>query len=97
VKVIGTKSNRSAIGTQVLVRYGQQIQAQQLLSQSSYLSSNDPRLHFGLGNETKADIEIRWPNGLKESAKNVVADQLVIFREGSGIEDKNGFPSLYRK
>jgi enediyne biosynthesis protein E4 len=88
VKLIGTKSNRSAIGTRVLVHYGNKIQAQQLLSQSSYISSNDPRLHFGLGDETKVDIEIRWPNGLQESASNVAADQLVIFREGSGIVGK---------
>jgi hypothetical protein len=88
VKLIGTKSNRSAIGTRVLVRYGNKGQAQQLLSQSSYLSSNDPRLHFGLGDETKVDLEIRWPNGLQESASNVAADQLVIFREGSGIVGK---------
>jgi enediyne biosynthesis protein E4 len=85
VKLVGTKSNRSAIGTRVLLHYGKKIQAQQLLSQSSYISSNDPRLHFGLGDETRADIEVRWPNGLQESAKNVAADQLVIFREGSGI------------
>jgi hypothetical protein len=85
VKLVGTKSNRSAIGARVLVRYGNKIQAQQLLSQSSYISSNDPRLHFGLGDETKVDIEIRWPNGLQESASNVTADQLVIFRESSGI------------
>ena len=100
VKLIGTKSNRSAMGAQVRVRYGNKVQAQQLLSQSSYLSSNDPRLHFGLGNETKADIEIRWPNGLKESASNVAANQLVIFREGSGIIDKTSFSrdtSLNRK
>jgi hypothetical protein len=92
VKLIGTKSNRSAIGARVLVRYGKKIQAQQLLSQSSYISSNDPRLHFGLGSETVADIEIHWPNGLQESAGNVAADQLVIFREGSGIVAKEKLP-----
>jgi hypothetical protein len=85
LKLVGTNSNRSAIGARVLVRYGKKVQAQQLLSQSSYLSSNDPRLHFGLGEETKADIEIHWPNGLKESVANVAADQLVSFREGSGM------------
>jgi enediyne biosynthesis protein E4 len=88
VKLIGTKSNRSAIGSQVLVRYGGKVQAQQLLSQSSYLSSNDPRLHFGLGEVDKVDIEVQWPNGLQESAKNVAANQLVTLREGSGIVDK---------
>ena len=85
VRLIGTKSNRSAIGSKVTVRYGDKVQAQQLFSQSSYLSSNDPRLHFGLGVEKTADIDVRWPNGLLESAKNVGADQLVTMREGSGV------------
>jgi enediyne biosynthesis protein E4 len=91
IKLIGTKSNRSAIGSRVVVRYGKKMQAQDLLSQSSYLSSNDPRLHFGLGSETTADIEIRWPSGLKESSKNVSANQLVTLREGSGIIAKKEF------
>jgi hypothetical protein len=83
VKLVGTTSNRSAIGARVLLRYGKKIQSQQLLSQSSYLSSNDPRLHFGVGSETRVDIEIRWPNGLEESIKNVSVDQVVTFREGA--------------
>ena len=85
IKLLGTKSNRSAIGARVLLRYGKKIQAQALLSQSSYISSNDPRLHFGLGDETAADIEVRWPNGLEESFKNVAADRLVVIQEGAGI------------
>jgi enediyne biosynthesis protein E4 len=85
VRLIGTKSNRSAIGARVLVHYGKRIQAQALMSQSSYLSCNDPRLHFGLGEETTADIEVRWPNGLAEFAKRVVANRLLTFREGSGV------------
>jgi enediyne biosynthesis protein E4 len=91
VKLLGTKSNRSAIGARVLVRYGKRVQAQQLLSQSSYLSSNDPRLHFGLGDEKIAHIEIRWPNGLQESARNVAADQLVIIKEGAGVIELKAF------
>jgi enediyne biosynthesis protein E4 len=85
VRLIGTKSNRSAIGARVLVRYGKRVQAQALMSQSSYLSSNDPRLHFGLGEETLADVEVHWPNGLTEFAKQVPANRLVTFREGSGM------------
>jgi enediyne biosynthesis protein E4 len=85
VRLIGTKSNRSAIGARVLVHYGKRVQAQGLMSQSSYLSSNDPRLHFGLGEETAANIEVHWPNGLAEFAKQVAANRLVTFREGSGM------------
>ena len=58
VKLQGVKSNRSAIGARVLVRYGDKVQAQAVLSQSSYYSCNDPRLHFGLGTFAKVDIEI---------------------------------------
>jgi len=81
----GTKSNRSAIGAQVVASYGETKQAQAVLAQSSYLSVNDRRLHFGLGAATTADLEIVWPNGGRESVLKVTADQLVTIREGSGI------------
>ena len=85
VKLIGTKSNRSAIGARIVVRYGTKKQAQEVMSQSSFYSSNDPRLHFGLGAETSADIEVRWPSGQQERFKSVPADQLIVIKEGSGI------------
>jgi hypothetical protein len=78
-------SNRSAIGAQVVAAYGQTKQAQAVLAQSSYLSVNDRRLHFGLGGEMIASLEIHWPNGGRESIAKVAADQLVVVREGSGI------------
>jgi enediyne biosynthesis protein E4 len=92
VKLVGSKSNRSAIGARILVRYGKNVQAQTVLSQSSYISSNDPRLHFGLGAEAVADIEIHWPNGLAERLKNIPADQLVTVQEGGGIVPSKGWP-----
>ena len=85
VRLEGTKSNRSAIGARVLVRYGGKVQAQEVMSQASYLSSNDPRLHFGLGAATTADIEVRWPLGLTENFRAVAANQLITIREGQGI------------
>jgi enediyne biosynthesis protein E4 len=85
VKLVGTKSNRSAIGARVIVRYGRKVQAQSVLSQSSYYSANDPRLHFGLGQEKVADIEVHWPSGSQEKFKGVAAGQLVTIKEGSGI------------
>ena len=84
IRLEGSKSNRSAIGARVLVRYGDKMQVQELLSQSSFLSSNDPRLHFGLGSVTTADIEVHWPSGLVESIKSVAANQLLTVREGTG-------------
>jgi len=85
VKLVGTKSNRSAIGGRVLARYGRKIQAQEVLSQSSFYSASDPRLHFGLGGETSADLEIRWPSGMRQTLKGVEANQIVVVKEGMGI------------
>ena len=85
VRLQGTKSNRSAIGSRVLVRYGSKVQAQEVMSQSSYVSSNDPRLHFGLGAVESVDIEVRWPLGLVEQHKNIAVNRLITLREGAGI------------
>ena len=87
LKLVGTKSNRSAIGARVTARYGGKLQVQEVLSQSSFYSANDPRLHFGLGPATFADLEIRWPNGTKEILAKVAANRFLTIREGSGIVD----------
>jgi enediyne biosynthesis protein E4 len=91
VKLIGSKSNRSAIGARVMVRYGGKIQAQELLSQSSFYSSNDPRLHFGLGTATLANLKIHWPSGAKEDYRSLPCDQLVTVREGTGVIPGKGW------
>jgi len=78
---VGTCSNRSAIGTRVVCKYGNQQQAQELVGQSSFYSSNDPRLHFGLGKALSADLEIRWPNGSRQTIKNAKVDQILTLRE----------------
>jgi enediyne biosynthesis protein E4 len=87
VKLVGVVSNRSAIGGRVTARYGGKVQAQEVLSQSGFLSVSDSRLHFGLGAAEFADLEIRWPNGRKESVAKVPADRLVVIKEGAGIID----------
>ncbi len=91
VLLMGTNSNRSAIGSRVTASYGNRRQAQEVLGQSSFYSANDRRLHFGLGAETVADLVIRWTNGPTEKIPNVAADQLVVIREGSGIIRKQKF------
>ncbi len=85
IRLEGVKSNRSAIGARVLAHYGGKVQAQEVLSQSGYLSASDPRLHFGLGAATTADIEIHWPLGLVEKYPALAAGQLFTIREGAGI------------
>jgi len=67
VKLIGTRSNRSAIGTRITCLYGNKKQAQKVMAQPSFYSSNDRRLHFGLGKAITADLEIRWTNGFTQA------------------------------
>jgi hypothetical protein len=92
VKLVGVKSNRTAIGGRVTMRYGGKIQAQEVLSQASFYSANDLRLHFGLGPVAKVDFDVRWPNGTIERISGVNANQLVTVREGSGIVKAESFP-----
>jgi hypothetical protein len=91
VKLEGVKSNRSAIGARVVTRYGGKAQAQAVLSQSSFYSCNDSRLHFGLGGFNSVDLDIYWPNGLHEQYKKISANQLITLREGSGIVSNKGW------
>jgi hypothetical protein len=93
VKLEGVKSNRSAIGARVVVHYGGKSQAQAVLSQSSFYSSNDPRLHFGLGANTQADVEIFWPAGGHEVIKRQSANQLITIKEAAGVVPSKGFPA----
>ena len=91
VRLEGTKSNRSAIGARLLARYGGMVQVQEVLSQSGFLSANDPRIHFGLGAATTADLEIHWPLGAVEKFPGLAAGQLVTIREGAGIVKSRSF------
>jgi hypothetical protein len=85
VLLLGKTSNRGAIGAQVVATYGGKKQVQAVLAQSSFVSVNDRRLHFGLGQAASADLLIRWPNGNQESVAGVAADRLVVVEEGSGV------------
>ena len=91
VKLVGVQSNRGAVGGRVTAKYGGRVQAQEVLSQASFYSSNDPRLHFGLGTATSADLEIRWPNGNREVVPKVDCDRLVVIEEGKGIVKADRF------
>ncbi len=86
VRLSGAKSNRSAIGARVTARYGGRQQVQEVLSQSSYYSSNDRRLHFGVGQAVEVDLEVRWPSGRRQQFAGVAADRLVRIDEERGME-----------
>jgi len=85
LNLIGTKSNRSAIGAQVKVESGGLVQYDHVRAGGSFLSGNDPRLHFGLGRLTVANLEILWPSGRVEKLSGVRANQILSVKEGSGI------------
>src|ERR1019366_3525965 len=93
ILLVGTKSNRSAIGLRVIARYGGKIQAQAVMAQSSFYSVNDRRLHFGLGANTHADLEVHWTNGLVEHFANIECNHLVIITEAKGLV-KTVLPAL---
>jgi enediyne biosynthesis protein E4 len=73
----GTRSNRDGFGARVQVNG----QTRFATAAGSYVSSSDKRLHFGLGSEEKAKIEIRWPSGIRQVLNNVHADQFLEVRE----------------
>ena len=83
VKLVGTKSNRSAIGARVVCRYGGKQQAQEVLSQSSFYSASDPRLHFGVGSAKTADLTVRWPLGLVQTFAGVPVNRILKVTEGN--------------
>ena len=81
LRLVGVKSNRSAIGARVIARYGGKLQAQEVVSQSSFLSACDLRVHFGLGAAKAVDLEIHWPSGIVQKMTGVAADQILTVRE----------------
>jgi hypothetical protein len=89
LKLVGTRSNRSAIGARVRLDAGGGRQVQEVRGGGSYYSQNDLRVHFGLGGSTRVDrIEIRWPNGLEEVWTDVGIDRIVTLKEGGGAAVK---------
>jgi enediyne biosynthesis protein E4 len=73
----GKRSNRDGFGARVKVNG----QTRFATAAGSYLSSNDKRLHFGLGSAETADIEIRWPSGIRQVLRDVKADQFIVIEE----------------
>ncbi len=85
VELRGTVSNRDAIGATVTIETATLKQTAAVLSQSSYISHNDSRLHFGLGNDDSVQrMSVRWPNGATETFPGAPAGNLISLVEGSG-------------
>lgn len=86
LRLVGTKSNKAAIGARVTLFTSRLQQIDEVRGGGSYLSSSDTRLHFGLGTESDIrKILIQWPSGRTEELKNVRADAIYTITEGKGI------------
>jgi hypothetical protein len=86
VRLEGTESNRDAIGARVTLEAAGARQIAEVRSGGSYLSHNDIRAHFGLGDARQVDrLVIRWPNGRTDTATGLAANRFYVAREGQGI------------
>src|SRR5437763_10734187 len=82
--LIGTRSNRDAVGARVRVTAGDLVLYDERKGGMSYQSAQDPRLHFGLGQHTRVDmVEIRWPSGELTELRNLKCDQILAVKEGT--------------
>jgi hypothetical protein len=85
IRTVGTKSNRDGIGARISAKVGARTLVDEVRSGSSYNSSSDIRVHFGLGAATKVDsVQVRWPSGLVERFDSLPADSIQTLKEGSG-------------
>ena len=82
LKLVGTISNRAAIGTRVLLKIGDHQQVREVQSGSSYLSQNDLRLHFGIDTQEQVALEIRWQNGSIQRFEDVPTNRFLKIVEG---------------
>ena len=83
LKLVGTKSNRSAIGARIRIVSGNVSQIREVNNQSSYLSQNSLTQHFGLAKYNKADtLNIRWPSGLNQQFLNIPVNERIEITEG---------------
>jgi enediyne biosynthesis protein E4 len=86
LRLVGTKSNRDAIGARVTVEAAGRRQRTQVRGDGSYISHSDLRVQLGLGTARRVDrVEIRWPSGLTETASGLAADRFYEAREGQGV------------
>jgi enediyne biosynthesis protein E4 len=95
IKLAGVKSNRSGIGTRVIVTAGSPkplVQMDELRSGGSYFSQNDLRTHFGLDQATKVDsVEIRWLSGQVDRLTDLAVNRLYVIQEGGKILKTEAF------
>jgi hypothetical protein len=88
VLLVGRASNRDGVGARLSVTASRKKQTQTAKSGGGYLSSHDPRLHFGLGDSASpAVVTVRWPSGGTEALGNLPGDRVYVVLEGEGVID----------
>ena len=96
-RLVGTKSNRMAIGARVIVSTASMVQMDEIRGGGSYNSTNDSRLHFGLGRDpVMAKVEVRWPSGAVQTFKNISADALYEITETRDIRKLATFSQTFK-
>jgi hypothetical protein len=94
-QLIGSKSNRAAIGARVTIHAAGGMQFNEVRGGGSYLSQNDLRLHFGLGTDDKIGlVEIAWPSGKVEVLRDLQADFIYVITEGQGVRQSITLPAV---
>jgi hypothetical protein len=82
VHLVGTTSNRDGIGALVRIDTGEKSQVAVRRSTTGYLSQNDHRLHFGIGDAGQVDrIEVKWPSGIIQVLENLEVNQIITIKE----------------
>jgi hypothetical protein len=85
IRAQGVKCNRDAVGARVYVYAGGRRLSGEVQTGSSFLSQNDPRLHFGLADALAYDrIEVQWPHGRRERFPGGRANRVITLKEGTG-------------
>jgi hypothetical protein len=93
-KLIGTKSNRDAVGARIRVVGGGISQIREIPGGGSYLSQSDLRAHFGMGKAGRAEtVEVKWPSGEQQTFHNVETNKFYVVREGDTTLVAQPFPS----
>jgi hypothetical protein len=89
LKLKGTRSNASALGAKIICRSAQRTQVSFVANSVGYASTSDLQVHFGLGEERKASLEIHWPSGIVQELKDVASDQRLQIEEARPIPPEN--------
>jgi hypothetical protein len=90
--LVGAKSNRDGRGAALKLVSEGFVEYRQAQGGMSYMSAQDPRIHFGLGQRKTVDsLEITWPSGIVDKLTNVAINQIITVKEGVGIIPRN-FP-----